>query len=47
MLAEMTHIPTVVWGGFWITVALALTALFLAKSCRTRSSTAPPPAVSS
>jgi hypothetical protein len=36
MLAEMTHIPTVIWGGFWIIVSLALAALFLAKSCRTR-----------
>ena len=43
MLAEMTHIPTVLWGGFWIIAALALAALFLAKSCRTRPS-APPPA---
>jgi hypothetical protein len=42
MLAEMTQIPTVIWGGFWIIVALALTALFLVKSCRTRPS-APPP----
>jgi hypothetical protein len=43
MLAEMTHIPTVMWGGFWIIVALALAALFLVKSCRTRPTTAPPP----
>ena len=44
MLAEMTHIPTVIWGGFWIIVAVAVAALFLAKSCRTRSSPEPPPA---
>lgn len=44
MLAEMTHIPTVVWGGFWIVVAVALAALFLAKSCRTRPAQVPPPA---
>ena len=43
MLAEMTHVPTVIWGGFWIVVALALAALFLAKSCRTRQSAPPPP----
>jgi hypothetical protein len=43
MLAEMTHVPTVIWGGFWIIVALALAALFLAKSCRTRQSAPPPP----
>lgn len=47
MLAEMTHIPTVLWGGFWIVVALALAALFLVKSCRTGPSTAPQPGVSS
>jgi hypothetical protein len=34
MLAEMTHVPTVIWGGFWIIMALALTALFLARSSR-------------
>jgi hypothetical protein len=43
MLAGMTHIPTVVWGGFWIIVALALAALFLVKSCRTRPTAAVPP----
>jgi hypothetical protein len=41
MLSEMTHIPTVIWGGFWIIVALALAALFLVKSCRTRPDSAP------
>jgi hypothetical protein len=42
MLAEVTHIPTVIWGGFWIIVALALAALFLVKSCRTRPDSGPP-----
>jgi hypothetical protein len=42
MLAEMTHIPTVIWGGFWIVVAVGLGGLFLVKSCRIRSSTLPP-----
>ena len=38
MLAEMTHVPTVIWGGFWTIVALALAAMFLVKSCGTRPS---------
>jgi hypothetical protein len=36
MLAELTHVPTVIWGGFWIIAAVALAVLFLAKSCRVR-----------
>ncbi len=43
LLAEMTHIPTVVWGGFWILVALTLAAVSLAKCCRIRQSAEPPP----
>jgi len=38
MLAEMTHVPTVIWGGIWIVVAVLLTGWFLSRSCRTTGS---------
>lgn len=38
MLAEMTHVPTVIWGGIWIVVAVLLTGWFLSRSCRTTES---------
>lgn len=34
MLAELTGIPTVVWGGLWIALALAVCALLLRWSYR-------------
>lgn len=37
MLAELTHVPTVVWGGAWIAVAVVLSAVFLRWSCRRHS----------
>lgn len=43
MLADLTHIPTVIWGGCWIVVALGLGGLFLVKSCRIRPGAPPPP----
>ncbi|MCU0291385.1 MAG: M50 family metallopeptidase [Thermoanaerobaculaceae bacterium] len=34
MLAEMTHIPTVIWGGLWILIALAVCGGLLLATCR-------------
>lgn len=34
MLAEMTHIPTVIWGGLWILLALAVCGGLLLVTCR-------------
>lgn len=34
MLAEMTGIPTVIWGGLWILFALAVCAVLLAATVR-------------
>ncbi|HNX50924.1 MAG TPA: M50 family metallopeptidase [Thermoanaerobaculaceae bacterium] len=34
MLAEMTHVPTVVWGGIWILIALAVCGALLLVTCR-------------
>jgi len=45
MLAELTHVPTVVWGGLWIVTAVLLTAAILGWSLRARAAApAPPPA---
>lgn len=34
MLGELTHIPTVVWGVFWLSAAFILTIYFLRNICR-------------
>ena len=34
MLAEMTHIPTVIWGGLWILIALTVCGGLLLATCR-------------
>jgi len=34
MLAEMTGVPTLVWGGLWILVALAFSGLLLRRAYR-------------
>lgn len=34
MLAEYTHIPTLVWGGLWIVIAVGVTVLLLWKLAR-------------
>lgn len=34
MLAEMTHVPTVVWGGLWILAALAVCGGLVWATCR-------------
>lgn len=46
MLAEMTHIPTVVWGGLWIVVALVVCGGLVWLTCRRSDAdtvAAPPP----
>lgn len=42
MLAEMTHIPTVVWGGLWILAALVVCGGLLWLTCRRSDAPAPP-----
>lgn len=39
-LAELTGLPTVLWGGLWILAALALASFFLIQSCREPGSAA-------
>lgn len=34
MLAEMTHVPTVIWGGSWILAALAVCGWLVWHTCR-------------
>jgi hypothetical protein len=31
MLAELTHVPTLVWGGVWITIALIISGLLFRR----------------
>ena len=42
MLAEMTHIPTVIWGGLWILIALAVCGSLLVATCRRTPGTPAP-----
>ena len=42
MLAEMTHIPTVIWGGLWILVALTVCGGLLLVTCRRAPETPAP-----
>jgi hypothetical protein len=32
MLAEITNVPTLVWGGLWITIAVAVCALLMKRA---------------
>jgi Peptidase M50B-like len=34
MLAEITHIPTVLWGGAWIVAAVVIAFVCLRAACR-------------
>jgi len=35
MLAELTHIPTVIWGGMWVIISLWVGFYFIMQSART------------